>query len=142
MTAEDETAKQADKHERKLWLAILLLGLAFLIALTHNTTFNAYMLSTVSCDGIEHFYSGNSFFYDVASAPNRTTYNDTWLPRIPEDYFKYGGNCQSLAVTTMCLCKKYNMTCQLYYNDYPAHVGVMYEAPKRLEVTTQVFILS
>ena len=129
--------KKKFKNDIKMTIIFILgleLGLIFVPML--GSAYASFMNSNVSCEGVEMFYTGDSFFadyYDMMEYINYTPRNGMLSPK---ELFENGGDCESISHAVHCLAKMYDMPCKTYTKyiavsdtnknniEYTGHVGI------------------
>lgn len=134
------------KNSKKILIGISLVFLGWLMANNTQIRHSNYLAQEIisSCEGIEDFYTGMSFGFDVEILQNRiqrcreitgNRVNDTFISEYiilysPKDLKNCGDkriDCEDASFFIGCLAKKYNITCEYisYWGvNIPSHVGV------------------
>ena len=71
----------------------------------------------VGCDGVELFFTNNSFQEDANNLILKINFTLTSFAVNPRQLYYTGGDCKSISNAIMCLSELYNITCA-FYIDY------------------------
>ncbi|MBW2982573.1 hypothetical protein KY343_06845 [Candidatus Woesearchaeota archaeon] len=124
-----------------LFSLILVCGLAVTSPIFMWTMQNYFAAPMTSCEGIENFYTGDSFSGDLKDMKYKYELcydSNEGFPDIfrspGEMCLKPGYDCEDFSKAVMCLCDLYDKQCKYYaYSEYPpekwinffdAHSGV------------------